>query len=134
MTQSVPRIFSPSSLRMTRSTPCVEGCCGPMLRTSSVESRKVSGMFLLPALDPHVLLHPARVLLQDAVILAQRVTLPVFRHQNAPQVRMAGEADAEHIEHLALQPIRRQVHAGCGARFKSIRNLRLDTHALVVRK
>src|SRR5208282_1337922 len=25
--------FSPSSSRSTRSTPCVEGCCGPMLRT-----------------------------------------------------------------------------------------------------
>ena len=38
---SVPSTFSPSSLRMTRSTPCVDGCCGPMLRTSSVESRNV---------------------------------------------------------------------------------------------
>src|ERR1035441_3219816 len=109
MTQSVPRIFSPSSLRITLSTPCVDGCCGPMLRISSVESRKVSGMFLLAAFDAQILLHPAHVLLQDAVILAQRVTLPVFRHQNAPQVRVAGEADAEHVEHLALQPIGRQV-------------------------
>src|ERR1035441_7500936 len=41
MMHSVPRTFSPSSLRITRSTPCVEGCCGPMLRTNSVESRKV---------------------------------------------------------------------------------------------
>src|SRR5208282_3529870 len=25
--------FSPSNSSSTRSTPCVEGCCGPMLRT-----------------------------------------------------------------------------------------------------
>src|SRR6266511_4848075 len=32
-------IISPSSSRMIRSTPCVEGCCGPMLRIiSSVRS------------------------------------------------------------------------------------------------
>src|SRR2546422_10070655 len=41
MTRSVPITFSPSSLRITRNTPCVEGCCGPILSTSSLESRKV---------------------------------------------------------------------------------------------
>src|ERR1039458_3146987 len=35
---------TPSSFRMTRNTPCVDGCCGPMLRTSSVASRKVSSL------------------------------------------------------------------------------------------
>jgi len=29
MTHSVPRTRSPSSFNFTRSTPCVEGCCGP---------------------------------------------------------------------------------------------------------
>src|SRR5579862_9596033 len=41
MTHSSPRTFSPSSLRMTRSTPCVAGCCGPILMTSSFASRYV---------------------------------------------------------------------------------------------
>src|ERR1700683_5051771 len=39
MTHSVPRTFSPSSFRMTRNTPCVAGCWGPMLMMSSFESR-----------------------------------------------------------------------------------------------
>src|SRR5216683_1391834 len=56
ITHSVPMTFSPSSLRITRSTPCVEGCCGPMLSTSSVESRKVvSGMeWIRPRLLRHL--------------------------------------------------------------------------------
>src|SRR3954466_14485582 len=98
MTQSVPRTFSPSSLRITRNTPCVEGCCGPMLMTSSVESKNVvSGITLLTALDTQVLLHPTIVLLDDAVIFAQRVALPFLRHQNAAHVRVPGELDAEHV-------------------------------------
>src|SRR5208283_5308586 len=107
MTQSVPRTFSPSSLRITRNTPCVDGCCGPMLRTSSVESKKVvSGMASLAAFDSQVLLHPAVVLLEDSVVLTQRVSLPLFRQQDAPHIRMAGERDSEHIEDFAFQPVR----------------------------
>src|SRR5208283_2521931 len=35
MTHSEPVTRSPSSLSLTRRTPCVDGCCGPMLMTSS---------------------------------------------------------------------------------------------------
>src|SRR5213076_682474 len=106
MTHSVPVTFSPSSLRITRSTPCVEGCCGPMLRTSSVESKNVvSGIpRLLAAFDVQVLPYPLLVLLNDPVVLAQREACPLFRHQDTPHVRMPREFDAEHVEHLALQP------------------------------
>src|SRR6516165_5949330 len=97
ITQSVPRTFSPSSLRITRSTPCVEGCCGPMLSTSSVESRNVASGMLLSALYPQVVFHPVLILLQDGIVLAQRMTLPVLRHQDAPQIGVAGEFDAEHV-------------------------------------
>src|SRR5262249_55959625 len=38
MTTSTSTTFSPSRRRMTRSTPCVLGCCGPMLITSSLVS------------------------------------------------------------------------------------------------
>src|SRR5580698_415548 len=107
MTQSAPRTFSPSSLRMTRSTPWVDGCCGPMLRTSSVESRNVASGILvsLTAFDIQVFLHPAIVLLKDPVILAQRVALPFLGQKNAAHIGVAREFDAEHIEDLALQPI-----------------------------
>src|ERR1035438_4725429 len=105
MTQSAPRTFSPSSLRMTRSTPWVDGCCGPILRTSSVESRKVASGILvsLTAFDTQVFLHPAIVLLDNSVILTQRVPLPLLGKQDAAHVRMAREFDAEHVEHFALQ-------------------------------
>jgi hypothetical protein len=47
---------------------------------------------------------------------------------------MAGETDAEHIEHFAFQPVRRPVHAGRGRRLGSVGELRLDAHALVARE
>src|SRR5579862_5177720 len=110
---SVPITFSPSSLRMTRSTPCVDGCCGPIFRTSSVESKNVTSAIyrLLAAFDPEVLLHPALVLLQNSVILAQRVSFPFLGHQNAAHVRMTFEFNPEHVEDFAFQPVRRQVDA-----------------------
>src|ERR1017187_10792399 len=79
MTHSVPSTFSPSSLRMTRNPPWVEGCCGPMLSTNSVVSRKVwSGIpWSLAAFDSQVLLHPALVLLENSVVFAQREALPL---------------------------------------------------------
>src|SRR2546423_1438547 len=136
MMHSVPRTFSPSSLRMTRSTPWVEGCCGPMLRTNSVESRKVeSGIrALLPAFDSQVLLHPALVLLNNSVILAQRISLPLLGQQDAPHIGVSGELDPEHVEHLALQPVRGQVHAGRGLRPITVGDLSLDPHPLIARK
>src|ERR1051325_12007237 len=42
MSQSRSMTVSPSSLRMTLSTPCVEGCCGPMFRIISGLSSSVS--------------------------------------------------------------------------------------------
>src|ERR1035437_8669536 len=114
MTQSVPRTFSPSSLRMTRNTPCVDGCCGPILSTNSVESKKVaSGILLLAAFDTEVFPNPAIVLLQNSVVLAQRIPLPLFRQQDAAHVGMAFELDPEHVEDRALQPVGRQVYAHC---------------------
>src|SRR5947209_7669728 len=112
MMHSVPSTFSPSSLRITRSTPCVEGCCGPMLRTSSVESRNVASGIegLLAAFDIQVFPHPPVVLLKNPVVLAQRVSLPLFGQQDAPHVGVAGELDTEHVEDFALQPVRSPVH------------------------
>src|SRR5579864_1995992 len=130
---SVPRTFSPSSLRMTRSTPWVEGCWGPMLRTNSVESKNVeSGIQTsLAAFDAQVFLHPALVLLENTHLLAQRVALPFLGKEDAAHVGMPGEFDAEHIEHLALQPVGREMHADGGFRLEAIGDIGLDTHSLV---
>src|SRR5258705_12903811 len=110
MMHSVPSTFSPSSLRITRSTPCVDGCCGPILSTSSVESRNVdSGIqMLLAALDVQVLLYPPYILSQNRIIFAQRVPYPPFRQQNAAHVGLPSELDPQHGEHFALQPARRR--------------------------
>src|SRR5215469_10955958 len=98
MTHSRPRTFSPSRRRMTRSTPWVAGCCGPMLMTSSLASRNVlsgvsrsrgesalgfSVISLLAALDSQVDLHPFVVLLNNSVVLAQRMTFPSVGKQDA---------------------------------------------------
>src|SRR3954453_14481312 len=133
MTHSVPRTFSPSSLRMTRSTPWVDGCCGPMLRTSSVESRKVESGIprSLAAFDSQVFLHPALILLENSVILTQGVALPLVGHEDAPHVGVSGEFDAEHVVDFALEPVGGEVHADGGLGLISIGDVGLDAHALV---
>src|SRR5579872_4779750 len=117
---------SPSVLSSSRKTPCVLGCCGPMLtsissvRTSNSTIRGSSicnGIVTLayaacPFFDP--LLTPADsvVFQRKLVIFSQRVPHPIFRAQNSPQVRMAGEIDAHQIKGLALVPIGDGPHAG----------------------
>src|SRR6476659_3500055 len=106
MMHSVPITFSPSSFRITRSTPCVDGCCGPILRTNSVESKNVvSGMGSLAAFDVQILPDPALVLLDQAVLFSQRETLPLFGEKDAAHVGVALELDAEHVEDFALHPV-----------------------------
>src|SRR5438552_4571277 len=41
----------------------------------------------------------------DGVVLAERIALPVLGEQDPPEVRMALEADAEHVVALALHPV-----------------------------
>src|SRR5436190_12609408 len=107
MMHSVPITFSPSSFKITRSTPCVDGCCGPILRTNSVESRNVvSGMNLLAALDVQILPYPALVLLDQAVFFAQREAFPLFGEKNPAHVGVTFELNAEHVKDLAFQPVR----------------------------
>src|ERR1039457_3567894 len=136
MTQLVPRTFSPSSLRMTRSTPCVDGCCGPMLMTSSVESKNVASGIRgsLSAFDTQVLPNPALVLLKNRIILSQRVALPLLGHEYPLHVRVPGELDAEHIEHLAFQPVGRQVDAHGGLGLEAVGDVGLDPLPLVARE
>src|SRR5271157_934750 len=41
----------------------------------------------------------------QGVILTQGVGREFVRHEDSPQVGVAVEADAEHVEHLALHPV-----------------------------
>src|SRR5271168_3482993 len=155
MTHSRPRTFSPSSRRITRSTPCVAGCCGPMLMTSSLASRKVlswlssssgesvvlgsvisilTARFLLPAFDAQVDLHPLVVLLQDAVILAQGMSLPAVGKQDAFHVGMPVKLDAEHVIHFALQPVRPWPDRNRTGQGRAVEDLRFHADAFIARE
>src|SRR5262252_8209029 len=123
MTTSQSTTFSPSRRNTTRSTPCVLGCCGPMLITSSsvsnIAPRTVSPcmngvlfnfrFFLgLTELQPvNRIFHQQLARPLQRIVLALRKPLPVFRHQNTAAIRVAGEVHAEHVPHFALEPVRR---------------------------
>src|SRR5664280_1263895 len=108
-------MVSPSSSSNRRSTPCVEGCCGPMLRTmrraprgdcssstSAITNSGTSDSLILSP-RPH-----------DGVILAQRMPFPVVRHEDAAQIRMVEESYAEEVEDFALVPVRAAPDSGDG--------------------
>src|SRR6266542_6640039 len=41
----------------------------------------------------------------DGIVLAQRVPDELLVEEQAPQIRMALEADTEHVPHLSLEPV-----------------------------
>src|ERR671919_1925 len=95
---------SPCSSNMSRNTPCVLGCCGPMLRiivwsSSGSSGRSWAGAGRCSSPRARFLeLHGDDALV---VVLAERMAFPVLRHEDAGQVGMVGELDAEHVVHLA---------------------------------
>src|SRR5262245_43104143 len=102
---------SPSSSSTTRSTPCVEGCCGPMLRVM-VSVRTVANLFRLEPRELGRGLHPPRgvvrerhFLVAEGRVLAQRPADPVLGQQDAGEARVARELDAVEVVGLALVPI-----------------------------
>ena len=106
-----------------------------MLRTSSVESRKVdSAIVIARCRSPGSPCTQASSCCQDRVVLPQRVALPLVRHQDPAHVRVPGEFDAEHVEHFALQPVGRQVDAGGGGGLEAVGDAGLDADALVAGK
>src|SRR5712692_8193560 len=90
--------------------------------------------FSLAALNAQVDLHPFVVLLQDAVVFAQRMSLPAVGQQNAFHVGMSVELDAKHVEDFALQPVRRGPQGYRAGNVFSISDLDLHSDAFVARK
>ena len=90
-------MVSPSISSSRRSTPCVDGCCGPMFRTIvwSCDGSSTGVGFMCAISDT-----------LDGIVLAERMAFPVFRHHDARQVGMAIEANAEQVEDLALEEVR----------------------------
>src|SRR5262245_32425449 len=119
---------SPSARTTKRSTPCVEGCCGPMLRVmSSVTTpppfcdRSISTSKPMSPIAAPLYLQQALTRGRDAVVLlrldevlAQRMPGPVLRHEQPAKVRMSCEAHAQEIEALALLPVRVRPDGGHG--------------------
>src|SRR5262245_48982049 len=95
---------SPSSSSTRRSTPCVLGCCGPMLtvivsvRMSATRQSillHVGAELFLGHLQRLGRLGPLHDL--DRIVLPQRKAVPILRHQQPARIGMAVERDAEEI-------------------------------------
>src|SRR5687768_5516746 len=116
--------ISPSSTSSRRSTPCVEGCCGPIeiviCESSGRSTTSNCGGML--AVETLIVSHSSysshlsyasyathgtnetfgtdssqgiRFISTQRKILAQRVPLPIFRKKDAPQVSMSIENHSE---------------------------------------
>ncbi len=85
-------------------------------------------------LDAEILADPSVVLLQDVVILTKRMALPFFWKQDALQIRMTREANAKHVEDLALKPVRDRPDGNEAGNFFVCRQWNLQAQARVVRE
>src|SRR5918995_6349876 len=121
---------SPSSSSMSRRSPCIAGCCGPMLISmvsrpnssliSGLTRRLLGGSVSAPSCSarrssPSMLLPQSLegALGADLEALEQRVVVEVvLPHVRPAQVGMAGECDPEHVVRLPLVPVGRRVDAG----------------------
>src|SRR3954471_975028 len=125
MVGAAERTVSPSSSSTRRSTPCVLGCCGPILTV--IVSVRTAGMFawrplafvslagqpialnVLPEfLFGHLegLRRVRRTPDLHREILPQRKAVPVLRHQQASWIGMTVKGDPEHVPDFPLEPVR----------------------------
>src|SRR5881409_2777741 len=113
---------SPSSSSTTRSTPCVEGCCGPMFRVM-VSVRTVFHLLRRELLEIRIghgaigrVVDERHLLIAERRILAQRPAFPGLGQQDARQIGMALEGDAIEVVRLALVPVGGRPDTGNGRR------------------
>src|SRR5512134_1887203 len=98
--------------------PCMAGCAGPRLTKrcwlppptpgpSPRNSSRVSRWSVISCFGGGSLnIRPdQRLAALDGVVLAQRVALELLVEEQAAEIGMALEADAEHVPHLALEPV-----------------------------
>src|SRR3954462_7191110 len=117
MTGLTPTTVSPSSCMMRRNTPCVLGCCGPILSVISFGESDSRISMATPSDTAEALLAAGRrvlalcavleVLDQDVLVIErpvfpERVAGEVVVQQDATQVRVAHELDAEQVVDLTL--------------------------------
>src|SRR5579862_10050247 len=85
-------MVSPSSCNCSRSTPWVDGCCGPMLRVILRGGVMTVSLTLYSGSGYRI-------------ILAQRIALPIVGQHDAGEIGMIAEAHAEQVESFALEPV-----------------------------
>src|SRR5579859_5192971 len=123
-------MISPSISSTRRSTPWAAGCCGPKFMVkfwiSGILGRLLEGFLVARIvadhawhqgawLDAHRLVHHPFLLrvvahldvAGEREILAEGMAHEAVVGEDAAQVRMAVEHDAEHVEGLALEPVGR---------------------------
>src|SRR6185436_8546307 len=109
--------ISPSSTNSRRSTPCVDGCCGPIEIVICVSSGRSTisncGGIVAELINISRGCHGKKTDLLKAIrfvtpqwkIFAQCMSLPIVGQQDPSQIRMAVEDHAKQIECLALVPV-----------------------------
>src|SRR5215467_14676642 len=108
-------IVSPSSSSSNRSTPCVDGCCGPMLRVMrrSPDEASASGSAVAIGLrGSSLMIRRSYSVAGHRVVFPQRMSFPIIWHQDAPQIRMIPELDPEQVECFPLKPVGRAPDTG----------------------
>src|SRR5665647_2241687 len=126
MTGMTSLTSSPSSVTTRRSTPCVLGCCGPMLTTTSLKARPSTSEPSPRAVDSSIRRSASltassgsgvanwsgmRVVLRRVdVVFAQRMPDEVVLEQDAAQVGMPEVPDPDHVPGLAFVPVGGRPH------------------------
>src|SRR5215210_4310960 len=121
---------SPSSSRMSRRSPCIAGCCGPMFISmvsspnssliSGLTSRLLAGSVKAPSwcarrssLSICLPQSLEGALGADLEALEQRMVVEVILpHVRPPQVGMPRKGDPEHVVGLPLVPVGRGIDVG----------------------
>src|SRR4030095_1883242 len=100
-------ITAPSARTTQRSTPCVDGCCGPIERVMSsvttppsaaercTSTSNTASLIVLYLEESFPRRRNTVLLLRLDEVLAERMARPVFRHEDAAQIRVPAEGHAE---------------------------------------
>src|SRR5258708_39037167 len=127
---------SPSSSSATRSTPWVEGCCGPMFSVM-VSLRTVFHFLGFQArerrrrdLAPRRVVSERHLFVAERRILAQRPAYPVLGQQDPAGIGEPGELDSEEIPGPARMPVGGGPHPDHGRHARMLlAHLHLEVHA-----
>src|SRR6266446_310503 len=86
---------------------------------------------LLTAFNSKIFAYPGGILLQDVVVLPQRIALPLVGQQNAFQIRVPRKNNSKHVKRFSLQPICGWPNADNTGHFFSIRGVHFQPQPLV---